>query len=146
MVGASAPEFSLSLVANGDALGGDGAPLRISQLRGQAVLLDFWATWCGYCRAQAPIVDGLAQHWRDKGVVVVGVSTDRADEGDPGRFARAHGMTFPIVSDPSGAASRAYGVESLPTLVILSKTGKVVAVRAGVTGGDELDELISQAL
>jgi hypothetical protein len=55
-------------------------------------------------------------------------------------------MTFPIVSDALGTASRAYGIESLPTVVILSSAGKVVAVRAGVTGDDELERLISEAL
>ena len=146
IVGRDAPDFSLSLVANGSDLGGDGKALSVSQLRGHPVLLDFWATWCRYCRAEAPIVDALSKRWHDKGVVFVGVSTDRPEEGDPGQFARAHGMTFPIVSDALGTASRAYGIESLPTVVILSSAGKVVAVRAGVTGDDELERLISEAL
>jgi cytochrome c biogenesis protein CcmG, thiol:disulfide interchange protein DsbE len=147
MVGHDAPAFTLSLVANGGDLGADGASLNASQLRGHAVLLDFWATWCRYCRAELPAVDALSKRWRDKGLVVVGVSTDRPEEGgDPGRYARAHGMTFPIVSDSSGAASRAYGIESLPTVVVLSSAGKVVAVHTGVAGDDELDRLISSAL
>jgi cytochrome c biogenesis protein CcmG/thiol:disulfide interchange protein DsbE len=146
MVGHDAPEFTLSLVANGGELGADGSSLNVSQLRGHAVLLDFWATWCRYCRAELPAVDALSKRWHDKGLVVVGVSTDRPEEGDPGRYARAHGMTFPIVSDSSGTASRAYGIESLPTVVVLSSTGKVVAVHTGVAGDDELDRLISSAL
>jgi cytochrome c biogenesis protein CcmG, thiol:disulfide interchange protein DsbE len=146
IVGHDAPEFSLSLVANGADLGGDGSSLNVSQLRGHAVLLDFWATWCRYCRAELPAVDALSRRWHEKGLVVVGVNTDRPEEGDPAKYARAHGMTFPIVSDSFGAASRAYGIESLPTVVVLSSAGKVVAVHTGVAGDDELDRLISQAL
>jgi cytochrome c biogenesis protein CcmG, thiol:disulfide interchange protein DsbE len=146
VVGRVAPEFSLSLVANGGALGADGAQLSVSQLRGHPVLLDFWATWCGPCRQQAPIVDRISRRWGDRGLVVVGVNTDTPDQGDPGEFARAHRLTYPIVRDPSGTASRAYDVDSLPTLVVLSSAGKVVAVRTGVTYDDELDDLISKAL
>jgi len=146
IVGHDAPDFSLSLVANGADLGGDGSALDVSKLRGHAVLLDFWATWCRYCRAELPAVDALSKRWRDKGLVVVGVSTDRPEEGDPARYAKAHGMTFPIVSDSQGAASRAYGIESLPTVVVLSSAGKVVAVHTGVADDDELDHLISKAL
>jgi peroxiredoxin len=146
IVGHDAPEFSLSLVANGGALGADGTALNVSQLRGHAVLLDFWATWCRYCRAELPAVDALSKRWRDKGLVVVGVSTDRPEEGDPAKYAHAHNMTFPIVADSYGAASRAYGIESLPTVVVLSSAGKVVAVHTGVADDDELDRLISKAL
>jgi thiol-disulfide isomerase/thioredoxin len=145
-VGREAPEFSLSLVANGGELGADGTQLSVSQLRGHPVLLDFWATWCGPCRAEAPVVDRISRRWHDRGLVVVGVNTDTPDQGDPGEFARSHRLTYPIVRDPSGTASRAYDVDSLPTLVILSSAGKVVAVRTGVMDDEELDDLISKAL
>ena len=118
---------------------------RLSELRGHAVLLDFWATWCEPCRLEAPIVEQLSRRWRDRGVVVVGVDTDTPDQGDPARFAAAHGLTYPMVKD-DGRASRAYGVDALPTLVVVSRMGKIVAVRAGVTDDAELDRLVRQAL
>jgi thiol-disulfide isomerase/thioredoxin len=145
-VGRDAPDFALPIVANAAALK-TGAPLlRLSELRGQAVLLDFWATWCGPCRAEAPIVDRVSRRWRDRGVVVVGVDTDGPDQGDPRAFAMSHGLTYPIVQDGAGGTSRSYDVDSLPTLVVVSPSGKVVAVRTGVTDDGELDRLIRQAL
>jgi thiol-disulfide isomerase/thioredoxin len=146
MVGRDAPEFSLELVANPMGLGQEGKDLRLSDLRGHTVLLDFWATWCGPCRAQTPIVQGIARRWADKGVVVVGVDTDTPDQGDPGEFARSHGLTYPIVHDPSGIAARSYDVESLPTLVVVSQTGVVVGMSSGVTDDAQLERLIRQAL
>jgi thiol-disulfide isomerase/thioredoxin len=145
-VGRDAPDFALALVANASPLG-DGEPtLRLHDLRGRAVLLDFWATWCEPCRMQAPIVDQLARRWRDRGVVVVGVDTDAPGEGDPRSFALARGLSYPIVHDRVGVASRAYEVEELPTLVVVSRTGKIVAVRTGVTDDAELERLIREAL
>ncbi len=144
LVGLEAPDFRLDVIANAAAAAS--APLAIRELRGRAVLLDFWATWCGPCRAEAPIVDEVSRRWRDRGVVVVGVDTDSADQGDPREFARDNGLSYPIVHDESGAVSRAYGVEGLPTLVVVSRAGKVLAVRTGVTDASELDDLLRQAL
>lgn len=146
MVGQQGPDFSLSVVANGATVGGDGRDLSIAGLRGHPVLLDFWATWCGPCRLEAPIVDSAARRWRDKGVIVVGVDTDTLEQGDPRQFAISHGLTYPIVQDATGEATRLYQVESLPTLVVLSPAGKVVAVRIGVTEDHELDGLIRRAI
>lgn len=109
-------------------------------------LVDFWATWCQPCRAEAPIVDRVSQRWRDRGVVVVGVNTDAPDQGDPREFALAHGLTYPIVHDGAGLASRVYEVDSLPTLVVVSPSGKITAVRTGITDDAELEKLIRQAL
>jgi thiol-disulfide isomerase/thioredoxin len=146
IVGREGPDFSLALVANGAALGGDGNAVTMSQLRGRAVVLDFWATWCGPCRVEAPIVDQIARRWRERGVVVVGVNTDAPDQGDPRQFALAEGLSYPIVHDTKGDASRLYEVANLPTLVVLSRSGKVVAVRVGITDEAELERLLRRAL
>ena len=126
-------------------LSGDGQALTMGQLRGHAVLLDFWATWCPPCRVEAPIVDQVAKRWHDRGVVVVGVDTDTPDQGDPREFALSHGLSYPIVQDVAGQASRLYEIASIPTLVVLSRSGKVVAVRTGVTDDGELERLLRQA-
>ncbi len=146
MIGRDAPELALPLVANGDTLATGKQTVTMSDLRGHAVLLDFWATWCGPCRSQAPIVERVARRWHDEGVVVVGVNTDTPGQGDPAGFAAAYGLSYPIARDAEGEAARAYGIDSLPTLVIVSRAGKVVAVRTGTTDGDEIDGLLRRAL
>jgi thiol-disulfide isomerase/thioredoxin len=152
-LGRDVPDVRFDLVANAGGLGpalADKKSVALSDLKGSTVLLDFWATWCGPCRAEAPIVDGVSRRWHDKGVVVVGVNTDTMDNGDPRpaalqQFAARHGLSYPIAHD-DGLASRAFQVDSLPTLVVVSREGKVTAVRTGVTDDAELDRLIRQAM
>jgi thiol-disulfide isomerase/thioredoxin len=146
LVGREAPDFRLGVVANAPALGESATTLSLRQLRGRAVLLDFWATWCEHCRAQAPVLDGVARRWRDRGVTVVGIDTDGPGQGDPREFALSHGLTYPIAVDQDGDASREYRVDQLPTLVVVSRSGVVLAVRTGRTDGPELDRLVQQAL
>lgn len=141
-----APEFSLELVANAAQLPGTPDKVRSTDLRGNAVLLDFWATWCGPCRAEAPIVERVSRRLKDAGLVVVGVNEDKPDEGDPGAFARKEGLTYPIARDANGQTMRAFEADSLPTLVVLSRAGKITAVRAGVTDDAELERLVRKAL
>jgi len=145
LVGRPAPDLNFLVLANGGALSDEGL-LSIQALRGRPVLLDFWATWCDPCRREAPIVDAAARKWGNRGLVVLGVSTDAPTQADPGEFARRQGLSYPIVRDPSGRASGAYAVDALPTLVLVSRSGTIVAVRTGVTDGDELDRLIREVL
>jgi thiol-disulfide isomerase/thioredoxin len=147
-----APNFTARVVANGENLAANGetggdAPktLELSSLRGRAVVLDFWATWCGPCQAEAPIVNTVAQRYKDRGLAVVGVNTSDED-GLAARFVRKRGLGFPIVYDEGNTIAKQYGVSNLPTLVVISKTGKIVAVRHGVTSDSALDEIVRRQL
>lgn len=138
-----APDFSGTLVANAP----DPAKttFNLSEFRGHPVLLDFWATWCGPCQAEMPIVNGMASRFKDEGLVVVGVNTSDA-EGLAARFVARRGVTFPIVYDTKDAIAQKFDVHNLPTLVMISKEGKIMAVRQGVTSDSDLERLIRRAL
>ena len=145
MVGHDAPDFDLPVVANAPALG-DAATLSLRALRGHPVVLDFWATWCPPCRAEVPVLEAASHGWHAAGIVLVGVNTDTPDQGDPRAFAARHGVSYPIVHDASGRAARAFGVDILPTLVVVSAEGRVVAVRTGALDEGELGEVVRKAL
>ena len=139
------PDFTASVIAN--SLDPAQKTMTLSSLRGHAVLIDFWATWCQPCQAELPIVNGIAHRFKGDGLVVIGVNTD----DDNGRvlapvLAARKGITFPILFDDDHGVARKYHVDSLPTLVVLSKEGKIVAVRSGVTGDAELERILRKVL
>jgi cytochrome c biogenesis protein CcmG/thiol:disulfide interchange protein DsbE len=149
-VGRAAPVVTVPLLANGEQLvtPPEVAPTTVStaDLKGHAVLLDFWATWCGPCKAEAPIVDRVAVRYKSRGLVVIGINTSDPDGFSlAGPWAKQHHLTYPIAFD-EGAAAHAYGVDSLPTLVVISKEGKIVARRQGMTDGDEIERLVNSVL
>jgi len=140
-ISGDAAEIDLPLVLNGN--GQD--RFRLSAQKGKPVLLDFWATWCGPCRAEAPVVARTAARYADKGLVVVGVNTSD-EEGNAEEYAKSKGFKFPIAYDKGNQAARAFHVDTLPTLVLISKDGKILAIRSGITRDEELDRLVQSAL
>lgn len=141
--GADAPPFTAELVAN--APEGSGKEVSLESLRGRPVVLDFWATWCGPCRAEAPVVDGLASRFKDKGLVTLGVNTSD-EEGLAAGWAARNRISFPIVYDRDNAIAGAYDVHNIPTLVVIDRQGKIHAVRTGVTPASELERLVREVL
>ena len=141
LVGKPAPDFTLDVVHNGE----PGARMALASLRGRPVVIDFWATWCGPCQLEAPILSRVAERYRDRGLVVLGVNTsDKPGLAAP--FAAKKSLRYPIVFDDGGHASDAYAVQSLPTLVIVGKDGTVRAVRSGLVDESALDTLIGSEL
>jgi thiol-disulfide isomerase/thioredoxin len=109
-------------------------PTSVASLRGRVVLLDFWATWCGPCRLVMPMLGALQSRFGAQGLSVVGVSAE--DAQDVALFARRMAIPYPIAVDKHGETTRAYGVASLPTLVIVDKRGVVRDVSIGYDDGE----------
>jgi cytochrome c biogenesis protein CcmG/thiol:disulfide interchange protein DsbE len=142
LIGKPAPDFTLPIVANGPSVT---STLALRELQGTPVVLDFWATWCGPCQAEAPLVNKIAQQFREKGLVVVGIDTSEPD-GHARAWALEHGLSYPIVYDTNNETAERYGVTNMPTLVVISRSGKVSAVREGLTNGAELESLVKGVL
>jgi peroxiredoxin/outer membrane lipoprotein-sorting protein len=135
LVGSAAPDFTLQDLA--------GRNVALKQLRGQVVVLDFWATWCGPCRIDMPRIEALHNELKDRGLRVFGVN------GEDGKVARAYldgnGYTFPTLSDPGMAVSRMYEVNAIPTAVVIDKQGKVGAYLQGSGSKERLVAAIRAA-
>lgn len=106
-----------------------GAPASLDKLRGKVVVVDFWASWCGPCRMLAPKLSALKDKLGAQGLAVVGLTTDDAEKA--ATFAERHQMRYGIVVDRSGDTSRAYGIGSLPTMLVVDKKGVVREVFVG---------------
>lgn len=144
LVGAQPRDFELPRLENAGG-GASGKPVRLSELAGKAVILDFWASWCVPCRAQAPIVDQVAQSFAGRGLVALGVVTDDDPEAAR-RFIAEHRVRYPSVVDEQREAARAFGVQGLPTIVALDRAGRVVAVRRKFVREAELTGIAEAAL
>ena len=101
--------------------------LALASLRGKAVVVNFWASWCRPCKEELPVLEQTWQRYRSRGLVVVGV--DAQDfTGDAKRFAQKYGITYPIVHDGPGATLGDYGVTGFPETFFVDRAGRLVGV------------------
>jgi len=139
--GKPAPDAVFAVAANGD----PGARMQIESLKGHPVVLDFWATWCGPCAAQAPILDRIARRYEKQGLIVLGVNAH-----DPPAKAKSYaekkGLSYPIVIDAGQEAAQAYDVQNLPSLVVIDREGRVVRYMTGLVDEASLDEIVAATL
>jgi cytochrome c biogenesis protein CcmG/thiol:disulfide interchange protein DsbE len=139
LVGTEAPDFALPVIYGGD----PGNRIRLSELRGRVVVLDFWASWCTPCEQQARELDALARR-QSEGVQILGVATGEAAEA-AARRAQRDSLTYPSVYDTHGDVAVTYDATDLPTLVVVDQKGTIAAVRTGVLDASTVGELIHQA-
>ena len=128
LIGNPAPDFNLPAQS-----GGKRASLRSAE--GKVLLVDFWATWCGPCKASFPKYEAIAKKYEDD-VVIVGISED--DEADGIKdFAQQTGATFTLAWDSQKGVAGSYHPDSMPTSFIIDKKGLVRFVHSGFRDGDE---------
>jgi thiol-disulfide isomerase/thioredoxin len=116
----------------------------LSKLRGQVVLLDFWASWCGPCRMTMPVVDKLANEFRTAGLVVYSVNlreTQAVAEG----YIKKKGFSVQVLLDADGSVAQKYMVSGIPALIIVGKDGKVAAHMVGAHPEEDLRDALSEA-
>ena len=121
---AVAPDFTLTSLT--------GKKYRLSELRGKVVILNFWATWCGACVREMPSLDALFREYKGKGLIVLGISSDRDDELVK-RFLNKHPVSYPVLIDKKGDLFvEKYVVSVLPMTYIIDKNGHIVEKLEGV--------------
>ncbi len=119
--------------------------LRLSSLRGKAVVLNAWASWCIPCKEEAPYLEQVWRDGRDRGVVVVGLNAKDL-RSDARRFVSRYDLTFPVVRDGSGDTIREWGVTGFPETFVLDRDGRVVEAFAGAVNSDEDRERLSSSI
>jgi cytochrome c biogenesis protein CcmG/thiol:disulfide interchange protein DsbE len=134
-----APAFTLPRL-------GSDEKIALASLRGKAVVLNFWASWCGPCKDEAPMLESAWKRYRDRGMVVLGVDAQDFDV-DAKRFVEKAGITYPIVRDKHGSTLGHYGVTGFPETWFVDRQGRLVGEHvAGPLTQEQLDRNIRLAL
>jgi len=127
-----APDFALKSIT--------GETYTLSELRGQAVVINLWATWCPPCRAEMPALQKMYLEYKDQGLIVLAVNSTVQDTASAvAPFASERGLTFPILLDDAGQVTSAYQVRSLPSSYFIDRKG---IVRKVVIGGPMAEALL----
>jgi thiol-disulfide isomerase/thioredoxin len=130
--GAPAPGFQL------DSL--DGKPVNLADYKGQVVMLNFWASWCGPCRQEMPILEQMHKQYHSKGFTLVGVNVE-PDSRAALKWLKGMPVSFPILFDHESVASKLYEVQGMPNTVIIDRQGRVRFIHRGYQAGEENEYL-----
>lgn len=127
-LGDNAPDFTLKSMS--------GKNLNLTEQRGNIIVINFWASWCGPCRTEMPILQEFHDQYQELGVAVWGVNVEQQNQAGLD-YIQELGVDFPIFFDASNEISAAYNVEAMPTTVIIDRHGKVRSVFRGYQKGYE---------
>ena len=133
-----APDFSLESL--------DGKTMRLSDLRGKAVLLNFWATWCSPCKIEMPWFVDFQKQYGSQGLQIVGVAMDDGSKEDIAKFAKDMGVNYPILIGKESVGDAYGGVPALPQSFLIGRDGKIVDKIVGLRGKAEIEDSIKKAL
>jgi peroxiredoxin len=125
---ATAPDFTLRSVG--------GPNLRLAEQRGQVVMVNFWATWCGPCRQEMPHLSRLYERYRSAGFVLLGVNVDD-DPRAAAELAAKLGVKFPVLLDTDKTVSRTYDMSAMPATLLIDRDGRVRHIHRGHHEGAE---------
>jgi peroxiredoxin len=125
---APAPGFTLQSL--------DGKTVTLGQFKGDVVMINFWASWCGPCRQEMPLLDDIYKQYKDMGFVLIGVNVE-PDTHNANAWLAQTPVSYPILSDPKSAVSQLYQVQAMPTTVIIDRQGVVRFTHNGYLPGDE---------
>lgn len=123
-----APDFTLK--------SDNGENIRLAEQRGKVVMLNFWASWCGPCRTEMPLLDDMHKRYSKAGFVLYGVNVEQ-DPAAAKKLIEDLGVTLPVLYDSDSKVSKLYKVDAMPTTVVIDKKGAVRYVNRGYKAGDE---------
>ena len=135
--GQPAPDFSLPAFS--------GETVRLSDLKGQVVLVNLWATWCPPCKQEMPAIDAFYRAHREAGFTVLMVNVQE-DGGTVQAFIKANDFSFPALLDTQGELMNLYGVHGLPTTFIIDRNGRVRHIQTGAITQAELETIVNPLL
>ena len=144
LMGELAPDLTLTIAAGGES--GGPTKVTLSEMCGQVVVLDVWASWCGACRRTTPVLNDLNAEFAEQGVAFYAVNVEPIDRQ---RLQAAHvafGSEFPTLHDRTGTVQRRYSIQMLPTVIIVGQDGLVRWASTGVPSKMRLRRAISEAL
>lgn len=132
-LGQPAPDFSLPALS--------GETIRLSDLKGQVVLVNLWATWCPPCKAEMPVINTFYEAHQEAGftTLMVNMQEDGATVGD---FIKANSFSFPVLLDGQGELMNLYGVRGLPATFILDRNGQVRHIQSGAITEADLEAAV----
>jgi peroxiredoxin len=148
LIGKPAPQFSLEDLS--------GKKVSLEDYKGKALLINFWATWCGPCKVETPWIVDLRNQYAAKGFEVLGISTDDINRDDAKMFGtekkeiadfvqRMH-MSYPVLIEGDKVSKPYGGLDAMPTSFFVDRNGKIVAATMGISSKDDIEANIKKAL
>lgn len=132
--GAPAPTFSLA--------SSSGSEVNLAQYKGEVVMINFWASWCGPCRQEMPLLEGIYKKYSRMGFTLLGVNVE-PDSQAANEWLKQTPVSFPILYDKDSKVSKLYDVAGMPSTVLIDRSGRLRMLHRGYKPGDENEYLDS---